>query len=72
MRNEPWRNRATARLASGTIHIYRVFRRPTITPAWQRRAARELLGVEPVELPGGHCPHVSQPEVLADLLEQIG
>ena len=30
----------------------------TIAPAWQRKAARELLGVEPVELPGGHCPHV--------------
>ncbi len=44
----------------------------TITPAWQRRAAHELLGVEPVELPGGHCPHVSRPEVLADVLEQIG
>lgn len=28
----------------------------TISPAWQRKAARELLGVEPAELPGGHCP----------------
>jgi len=44
----------------------------TITPAWQRSAARELLRVESVELPGGHCPHVSRPEVLADVLEQIG
>jgi pimeloyl-ACP methyl ester carboxylesterase len=43
----------------------------TITPAWQRKAARELLGVEPVELPGGHCPHVSRPEALADVLEQM-
>jgi pimeloyl-ACP methyl ester carboxylesterase len=43
----------------------------TITPAWQRKAARELLGVEPVELPGGHCPHVSRPEALADVLERI-
>ena len=43
----------------------------TITPAWQRRAAREWLGVEPVELPGGHCPHVSQPGVLADVLDRI-
>lgn len=40
----------------------------TITPAWQRKAARELLGVEPIELPGGHCPHVSRPEALADAL----
>ena len=44
----------------------------TITPAWQRRAAREWLGVEPVELPGGHCPHVSRPETLADVLVRIG
>jgi hypothetical protein len=40
----------------------------TITPAWQRKAARELLGVEPIELPGGHCPHASRPEELADTL----
>jgi pimeloyl-ACP methyl ester carboxylesterase len=43
----------------------------TITPEWQRKAARELLGVEPIELPGGHCPHVSRPEALADILEHI-
>lgn len=43
----------------------------TIAPAWQRRAAREWLGVEPAELPGGHCPHVSRPEALADALEGI-
>jgi pimeloyl-ACP methyl ester carboxylesterase len=44
----------------------------TITPAWQRKAAREWLGVEPVELPGGHCPNVSRPETLADVLVQLG
>ena len=43
----------------------------TIMPQWQRKAARELLGVEPIELPGGHCPHVSRPEALADVLEHI-
>jgi pimeloyl-ACP methyl ester carboxylesterase len=42
-----------------------------ITPAWQRKAARDLLGVEPVELPSGHCPHVSRPEALADVLKQV-
>jgi pimeloyl-ACP methyl ester carboxylesterase len=39
---------------------------------WQRKAARDLLGVEPVELPGGHCPHVSRPDALADALVRIG
>jgi pimeloyl-ACP methyl ester carboxylesterase len=43
----------------------------TIMPVWQRKAARELLGVESVELPGGHCPHVSRPDALADLLQRV-
>jgi pimeloyl-ACP methyl ester carboxylesterase len=43
----------------------------TITPKWQRKAARELLGVEPIELLGGHCPHVSRPKALVDVLEQV-
>jgi pimeloyl-ACP methyl ester carboxylesterase len=43
----------------------------TITPTWQRRAAREWLGISPVELPGGHSPHVSRPERLAELLDKI-
>ena len=40
----------------------------TIRPEWSRRAAQELLGVEALELPGGHCPHVSRPAELAELL----
>jgi hypothetical protein len=43
----------------------------TITPAWQRKAAREWLGVEPIELPGGHAPNVGRPEVLAEVLQGI-
>jgi pimeloyl-ACP methyl ester carboxylesterase len=43
----------------------------TLSPEWQRRAAREWLGVEALELPGGHCPHVSRPEALADVLERL-
>ena len=43
----------------------------TITPAWQHKAAREVLGVEPAELPGGHCPHVSRPDALADVLQRV-
>ena len=43
----------------------------TIRPEWQRKAARELLGVKPIELPGGHCPHVSRPDALADALVRI-
>lgn len=40
----------------------------TATPAWARRAARERLGVEPIEIPGGHCPMLSRPGPLADAI----
>jgi pimeloyl-ACP methyl ester carboxylesterase len=43
----------------------------TIQPVWSRRIARERLGVEPIELPGGHCPHVSRPGPLAQVLHTI-
>jgi len=43
----------------------------TIAAAWQRKIAREFLGVEPLELPGGHSPNVSRPELLADVLDRI-
>jgi hypothetical protein len=33
-----------------------------------RQATRERLGIEPVEIDGGHFPHVSRPEELAGLL----
>ena len=43
----------------------------TISPSWSRRTAREQLGIEPVELPGGHCPFVSRPAALAEVLTRI-
>ncbi len=43
----------------------------TIRPEWQRRMARERLGVEPIEMPTGHCPNVSQPERLAEMLVDV-
>jgi pimeloyl-ACP methyl ester carboxylesterase len=43
----------------------------TIQPDWSRRAARERLGIEPIELPGGHCPHVSRPRELAEVLAAL-
>jgi pimeloyl-ACP methyl ester carboxylesterase len=39
-----------------------------VLPQWSRRVARERLGVEPVELPGGHCSFYSRPQHLADVL----
>jgi pimeloyl-ACP methyl ester carboxylesterase len=39
-----------------------------VDPAWARRAAREGLGVEPIELDAGHSPSLTCPRELADLL----
>jgi pimeloyl-ACP methyl ester carboxylesterase len=40
-------------------------------PAWERFMARELLGVEPIEIPGGHFPMVEDPAALGDLLDRL-
>ncbi len=40
-------------------------------PAWQRFMARELLGTEPVEIPGGHFPMIEDPAALAHLLHSL-
>jgi pimeloyl-ACP methyl ester carboxylesterase len=40
----------------------------TISPAWSRQIARQLLGVKPMELLGGHCPYISRPKEMADIL----
>jgi pimeloyl-ACP methyl ester carboxylesterase len=42
-----------------------------VSPPWSRRVARERLGVEPIELPGGHFPMITHPELLADALAQL-
>jgi pimeloyl-ACP methyl ester carboxylesterase len=40
-----------------------------VNPAWSRRAARERLGVEPIEIAGSsHSPFLSRPAELAALL----
>ena len=40
-------------------------------PEWQQFAARELLGVEPIEIPGGHFPMAEDPEALAGVLDRL-
>jgi pimeloyl-ACP methyl ester carboxylesterase len=40
-------------------------------PTWERFMARELLGIEPIEIPGGHFPMVEDPEGLAELLDRL-
>ncbi len=44
----------------------------TVRADWMRSAARERLGAEIVDVPGGHCPHVSRPALIADLIDTLG
>ncbi|HTP19705.1 MAG TPA: alpha/beta hydrolase [Solirubrobacteraceae bacterium] len=39
-----------------------------IRPEWSRAVARRRLGVEPIELPGGHSPMLADPARLTDVL----
>ena len=38
---------------------------------WSRWIARRSLGVDAIELPGGHFPMLEHPVTLADILEQV-
>jgi pimeloyl-ACP methyl ester carboxylesterase len=40
-------------------------------PDWERYMARELLGVEPIEIRGGHFPMAEDPECLAEVLARL-
>jgi len=40
-------------------------------PDWERFMARELLGIEPIEISGGHFPMVEDPEALARVLDRV-
>jgi pimeloyl-ACP methyl ester carboxylesterase len=42
-----------------------------INPAWVRAASRDRLGVDPVELSGGHSPFLTRPVELALAIDQL-
>jgi hypothetical protein len=42
-----------------------------IRPDWQRHLARDVLGVEPLELDAGHSPVLERPRELAVLLDAL-
>lgn len=42
-----------------------------ISPIWSKYAANKRLGVEAIELPGGHYPHISHPIQLAEVLTHL-
>jgi pimeloyl-ACP methyl ester carboxylesterase len=41
------------------------------TPDFERFMAREALGVDPIEIPGGHFPMAEDPASLAELLDRL-
>ena len=43
----------------------------TLRPDFWREQVRGQLKIEPIELTGGHCPHVSRPGELADVLNGL-
>jgi pimeloyl-ACP methyl ester carboxylesterase len=40
-------------------------------PDWERYMARELLRIEPIEIPGGHFPMAEDPKGLAEVLDRV-
>ena len=42
-----------------------------IRPDWQRHVARDVVGVDPVELQSGHSPMLTVPRAFADVLESL-
>jgi hypothetical protein len=42
-----------------------------VNPEWVRSAARERLGVDPIELGGGHSPFLTRPSELGRLLDAL-
>jgi pimeloyl-ACP methyl ester carboxylesterase len=43
----------------------------TLSPDWCRRISRRVLHQEAIEVPTGHCPHVSRPEEIAEALGRL-
>jgi pimeloyl-ACP methyl ester carboxylesterase len=42
-----------------------------VSPDWSRHVARRRLGIEPVDIPTGHFPMITHPDLLADELAKL-
>lgn len=40
-------------------------------PEWERLMARKVLGIEPIQIRGGHFPMAEDPEALAEILDRL-
>jgi len=67
----PCSERSPVEALPATVAYVTCSRDRIIRPMWQRRVARESLGVEPVELGSGHFPMLERPRALAALLEGL-
>lgn len=64
--SEPWPLRAWPSIETHAI----IGRQDRFFPVeWQRTVIRDRLGIAPDELDSGHCPALSRPRELAELLE---
>jgi pimeloyl-ACP methyl ester carboxylesterase len=43
----------------------------TLRSEWMKRAAADRLGIDSIIIPGGHCPHVSRPSQVAEILGSL-
>ena len=66
------RGHAAAALARRAEHDHRLRAGRAMNPDWLRTASRERLGIEALELPGGHSPFLGRPEELAAMLGDAG
>jgi pimeloyl-ACP methyl ester carboxylesterase len=67
-RTEPWPLAAIPEIERTSI-VCRDER--CLSPAWSRRMSVEQLGVEPIELDGGHSPFLSRPADLAAVISSV-
>jgi pimeloyl-ACP methyl ester carboxylesterase len=62
---------AHERLPEGPRASIVALRDVAVRPEWQLASARDVLGVEPLELDAGHFAMLTHPAELADVLEQV-
>jgi pimeloyl-ACP methyl ester carboxylesterase len=71
--NKPWREPWPLTAWPDVPTRYVLCRKDRIFPAaWTRRVVRDRLGITPVEIDSGHCPALSRPKELTNLLGRGG
>ena len=66
---ESWMTKDSSRSPASTYIAASADR--TLRTDWMLQAATDRLGVQAATVDSGHCPHVSRPEAVADILTTI-